>query len=199
MTDWQNQYLTGQTPWDRGAPAPALLAYLATRKLSGRVLVPGCGTGQDVRAIAASGVLEVVGLDLAELAVARAKIVLAAQPTARVQLGDIFVDCHMPPLRESFDWVWEHTCYCAIPPQRRADYVAAMAAVLKPGGKLLGVFFLTPWDADEDQTQGPPFGTALDDLKTMLGQHFDFQEGWYPNVAYAGREDKEWCGIFQKK
>jgi SAM-dependent methyltransferase len=90
MTDWQNQYATGQTPWDRGAPAPALLDYLATHPVTGRILVPGCGTGQDVKALAQAGAAEVTGLDLAPLAVERAQQFLADTPHTEVLLGDLF-------------------------------------------------------------------------------------------------------------
>jgi methyl halide transferase len=199
MTDWQTQYATGETPWDRGTPAPALLDYLSTNSLTGRVLIPGCGTGQDVKALAASEAVHAIGLDIAPLAVERAQRFLADTPRASVQLGDLFADCHQAPLAGSFDYVWEHTCYCAIPPDRRPDYVEAIAAALKPGGTLIGVFFLTPWDEDEDQTQGPPFGTGMDELIQSLAPRFDLIKGWRPQVAYPGREGKEWCGVFMKR
>jgi len=199
MTDWQNQYATGETPWDKGEPAPALVEYLKTNPVSGHVLVPGCGTGQDVRALAMGGAAGVTGLDVAPLAVERARHFLSSTPRTEVLLGDLFLDPHLPPLAGQFDLVWEHTCYCAIPPDRRADYVEAVAAALKPGGQLLGVFYLNPWDEDEDQTQGPPFGTGLEALCQMLETRFTLVKGWRPTVAYPGREGKEWCGLFQKK
>ena len=199
MTDWHDQYATGRTPWDRGQPAPALTQYLATFPAEGRILVPGCGTGQDVKAWAAAGAEQVLGLDLAPLAVERAQELLEGFSKAEVLLGDLFADCHQPPLAGSFDLVWEHTCYCAIPPGRRPDYVVAVAAALKPGGQLLGVFFLNPWDEDEDRTQGPPFGTGLEELRGMLETRFELVRGWRPDVAYPGREGREWCGLFAKK
>lgn len=199
MTDWQQQYALGQTPWDRGSPAPALLDYLAGNPVLGRVFVPGCGTGQDVAAMAKAGATEVVGLDIAPLAVERAQQTLAGIPGAEVRWGDLFRDCHLAPLAGHFDLVWEHTCYCAIPPERRHAYVDAIAAALKPGGHLLGVFYLQPWDEGEDQTQGPPFGTALEELRGNLERRFQCVKGWQPEVAYPGREGREWCGLFQKK
>ncbi len=199
MTDWQQQYVAGETPWDRGGPAPALVQYLTGRAVRGRVLVPGCGTGQDVKAWASSGAEAVIGLDVAPLAVERAGKLLHDVPRAEVRLGDLFVDCHEPPLAGAFDLVWEHTCYCAIPPERRPDYVRAVAAALRPGGQLLGVFYLNPWDEDEDQNQGPPFGTGLEELRTMLESHFHLVRGWRPDVAWPGREGREWCGLFDRK
>ena len=199
MTDWQKQYAAGQTPWDRGAPAPALLHYLSTNPVTGRVLVPGCGTGHDVKALALAGTAEVTGLDLAPLAVERARRLVAGTPRTEVLLGDLFTLCHTPELAGHFDLVWEHTCYCAIPPARREDYVAAVASALKPGGHLLGVFYLNPWEEHEDQTQGPPFGTGLDELRHMMEKRFRLVQTWQPDVAYPGREGREWCGLFEKK
>jgi SAM-dependent methyltransferase len=77
MTDWNELYRTGDTPWEKGAPAPAppLLSWMAEHgPLSGAVLVPGCGLGHDVRAIArASWDARVVGLDVAPSALVQAK------------------------------------------------------------------------------------------------------------------------------
>ena len=53
--DWNRRYIEGDTPWDKGDAHPALGVALAQSSLSGRVLVPGCGTGHDVRALAAQG------------------------------------------------------------------------------------------------------------------------------------------------
>ncbi|RYD33586.1 MAG: methyltransferase domain-containing protein, partial [Verrucomicrobiaceae bacterium] len=147
MTNWQQEYESGSTPWDKGAPAPALVDYLRERgPLRGRVLVPGCGTGSDIVPLVAAGADQVTGLDIAPLAVEAARKRLAALPNAdatagvmTVELADVFTDCARPPLAGAFDAVWEHTCFCAIPPERRSDYVQAMASALKPGGLLLGV------------------------------------------------------------
>lgn len=199
MTDWQHQYDTGDTPWDKGSPAPALVQYLAHSPITGRVLVPGCGTGQDVKAIGAAGADHVTGLDIAPGAVERARRFLAGTPHTEALAGDLFQDCHRPPLAGQFDAVWEHTCYCAIPPERRGEYAEAIAAALKPGGRLIGVFYLNPWDEGEDQTQGPPFGTGLEELiRNFESRQFQLLQGWRPEIAYPGREGKEWCGIFQK-
>src|SRR5690349_15238372 len=106
-TDWEAQYQKGVTPWDKGAPSPGLVDFLAQEPLSGRVLVPGCGAGHDVRVIAPQAE-EVVGIDIAPSAVEIARG-LPAAGRERYELADLF---DLPaPLRGSFDWVWEHTCF----------------------------------------------------------------------------------------
>ena len=41
----------------------------------------------------------------------------------------------------AFDGAWEYTCYCAIDPARRSEYVRLLASLVKPGGWLLACFF----------------------------------------------------------
>lgn len=188
--DWNSRYAEGDTPWDKGHPHPVLRDPLARGMLRGRVLVPGCGTGHDVRELARAG-CEVTGLDVAPLAIERAR---AHPPAGRETyvLGDLFA----PPrdFPAAFDGVFEHTCFCAIDPARRTDYVKAVATVLRPGGRLMAVFYAEP-DAGGE---GPPFGCTpreLDDLFKdgfrLLAEHRGFP-------TFAGREDRELLRLFER-
>ncbi|HEX8296725.1 MAG TPA: thiopurine S-methyltransferase, partial [Chthoniobacteraceae bacterium] len=62
-TDWESHYQQGDTPWEKGGPSPGLVDFLAAEPVTGRVLVPGCGFGHDVRALSAGGA-DVLGVDL---------------------------------------------------------------------------------------------------------------------------------------
>ena len=197
MTDWQHHYETGDTPWNRGGPAPALVQWLETHRLSGRVLVPGCGHGHDVAALAGSGAEEVTGLDYAPGGVAAARERTVGLTNVRVVHGDLFTWCHDEG-RGQFDWVFEHTCFCAIPRERRDDYVSAVAAAIKPGGHLLAVFYLHPWDAGEDQDQGPPFKSEVAELDRRFGEDFTLRESFVPSVSYPGREGKELLRLLRR-
>ncbi|MDP4623931.1 MAG: TPMT family class I SAM-dependent methyltransferase [Akkermansiaceae bacterium] len=198
MTDWNSRYEIGDTPWEKGRPAPPLLEILERLGTDiwgdGRVLVPGCGTGHDVRALAATG-LPPLGLDLAERAVELAK---SHEPAGAEDyaLGD-FLD---PAWREgkTFSALWEHTCYCAIHPTCRPDYAQACADLIVPGGCLIGVFFLTPNDPDEEN-QGPPFNSTIPELDERFAPWFEREHAWIPENAYPGREGKEWIAIYRRK
>jgi len=197
MTDWENQYRQGETPWDKGEPAPALVDFLQTEPMHGAILVPGCGLGHDVRAIAAaSPESRVIGLDLAPTAVQKAR----SYPTAGREefvSGDLFE--LESERRGAFDWVWEHTCYCAISPEMRAAYIDAVHTALRPGGKLVGVFYLNPYDEEHHPDDGrPPFGTSLEDLEEQLGSRFVIVSSWIPERAYPGREGRERMIVAQK-
>ncbi len=193
--EWQRRYEENDTPWDKGEVAPALARYLREGKIAGRVLVPGCGRGHEVRALGELPKTTVVGLDVSAAAVAQAKG-LAAQMSSEQEVsfvvGDFF---HLPvKLRRSFDWVVEHTCFCAIEPHRRQDYVRAAAAALRSDGKIFGIFYLNP-----ETESGPPFAVSREELVELFDPHFTPMEEWVPKEAFAGREGRELVRIMQKR
>ena len=200
-TDWESCYRIGETPWDKGEPAPPLLEWLAQpgHRLQGSVLVPGCGLGHDVRAIAATGQThETVGLDVSPAALEQAR----RQP---VTGNEIYVQADLfdlpPEYLGRFDWVFEHTCFCAIDPARRADYVRAVAGALKPGGHLLAIFYLDPWAGGEPPPPGggPPFATSTEELDRLFAGSFDVLEEAVPTRAYRGREGRELRRLFRMR
>jgi SAM-dependent methyltransferase len=198
MTDWNERYRKGETPWEKGAPAPPLLELLEKVDSEiwgdGSVLIPGCGTGHDVRALAAKG-FPVLGLDLAEEAICRA----LSHPEAggeSYEVGD-FLDAGWR-MGKRFSAIFEHTCFCAIDPARRADYAQACAELIIPGGYLIGVFFLTPYDPDEEWT-GPPFPSEMEELNSVFSPWFEQETAWVPQAAYPGREGREWLAIYRRK
>lgn len=198
MTDWQSHYERNETPWDRGGPSPALLDWLAEHRMSGRVLVPGCGHGHDLTALAGSGAGEVHGLDIAPGAVALAQERTAGLAGVVVELGDLFALPDTTPAG-GYEWMFEHTCFCAIPRERRDDYVRAAAHALRPGGHLLAVFYLRPWDEGEDQDQGPPFRSEVEELDARFAPYFEAITSAVPQRAYAGREGKELLRLLRRK
>lgn len=199
-TDWEACYRAGQTPWEKGAAAPPLLEWLEApaHRFAGDVLVPGCGFGHDVRAIAASGqARQVFGLDLSGAALARAREFPAAGVETYIE-ADLFA---LPPeLLARFDWVFEHTCFCAIDPARRAEYVGAVAGALRSGGQVLAVFYLRPWSGGEQRPPGggPPFGTTVQELDALFAGHFRLLAEWLPARAFPGREGREIVRLLQR-
>ena len=137
---WEERYVRGHTPWDLRRPPPALLELL--EKLieeSLEVLIPGAGAGSDAVAWAAAG-HEVTALDHAPSAL---RICTARSREAGVRVRVVMADVlHLPPeLENGFDAVWEQTCFCALDPARRHDYVCAMSRALRPGGTFYGLFW----------------------------------------------------------
>ena len=193
--DWQRRYEANDTPWDKGAAAPALRAFLRGKRISGDVLVPGCGRGHEVRAVAEWPGARVVGLDLSPLAIAQARELTARsglEGDARFIIGD-FLD--LPAgLRESFDWVVEHTCFCALEPSQRTDYVPAASAALRAGGMLFAIFYIDP-----DTDAGPPFAVSRKELAGLFEPHFLLLEEWVPPESFPGRENRELVMVWRKR
>ena len=190
MTDWNRRYEENDTPWDKGEGHPVLREMLSSGALSGRVLVPGCGTGHDVRELARCG-LDVVGLDVAPLALERA----LAHPVVGDEsytLGDLF---DLPPdWRGSFDGIFEHTCFCAIDPSRRADYAAAVAGALRSGGRLFAIFFADPGN----DGHGPPFGCTREELDVLFSANFRLIEERMEFSTYPERVGRELLRLYER-
>jgi methyl halide transferase len=149
------------------------------------VAVPGCGRGHDARLLAKMG-YRAVGFDFAEAAISEARALAKAEGSAaRFERRDVF--SLAADFAEAFDAVWEYTCFCAIDPARRADYVNVMRAILKPGGTLLGCFY--PLRAGDE---GPPFPVALAEVERLLEPGFRVEESRAPAASVERRRGLEW-------
>jgi SAM-dependent methyltransferase len=179
---WEARYQTQDMPWDKGEPSPGLIDFLSTHSdlPRGTVCVPGCGTGHDVREWARAGFMA-SGFDIAPSAIRLAtEKTRAAGLAGTFQLADFLRD--EPPFQ--FDWVFEHTLFCAVNPDERNDYVQAVPRWLKPDGQYLAVNYLIP---DRD---GPPFGTTREELWRRFSPDFDLLQEWVPR-SYPNRTGLE--------
>jgi SAM-dependent methyltransferase len=190
MNYWENRYQTKDMPWEKGAPSPGLVDFLAENQNlpRGTVCVPGCGTGHDAREWAKAG-FNTYGFDIAPSAIQLANEktnaalgapALPGQPSITFQLANFLTD--NPPFQ--FDWIFEHTLFCAIDPGERDNYGRAVLRWLKPGGQYLAVNYLIP---DKD---GPPFGTTRDEQWRRFSAHFDLVKEWVPR-SYPNRTGLE--------
>lgn len=189
-TDWETRYQTGDMPWEKGEPSPGLVDFLAAHPelARGTVAVPGCGTGHDVRVWAKAG-FAASGFDLAPSAVK-----LCCERTAKAGLNAEFAQCdflvHTPSM--PFDWLFEHTLFCAIDPSCRDEYVKAVLRWLKPGGQFLAIHYMIR------DVQGPPFGVTQEELMERFLPHFELKQGWVPR-AYSNRTGLELMLWWQRK
>ncbi len=148
-----------------------------------------------MRALGAQPDISAVGLDLSVAAIAQAKA-LSPQPPSDMDISFIVGDFFKLPskLKRSFDWLVEHTCFCAIEPRQRPDYVLAASSALRTGGKIFGIFYLNP-----DTESGPPFAVSKKELSELFAPKFTLLEEWVPAEGFSGREDRELVRIMQKR
>jgi ubiquinone/menaquinone biosynthesis C-methylase UbiE len=108
----------------------------------------GCGTGDNALHIAALG-LRVLGVDVAETAVWTARQTAAARSIgADFMIADAL---HLDRLDRMFDTVLDCALFHAFDTDERREYIASLASVTRPGGRLHVLCFS---DADPE-TAGP--------------------------------------------
>jgi hypothetical protein len=172
------RYAAGKMPWDFGGVPKSLKVFLDTHHKSGRVLIPGSGSGYEIEAFSSSG-WDVIGID--KVAVGRARSLLG--PLAgTVYEGDFFTY----PLREgSFDIIYERTFLCTLPPDFWPRYAQRIVKLVAPAGMLCGFFFLGPED------EPPPWPISQYQLDELLGNSFEKIEDKEVEDSlplYAGKE-----------
>jgi len=137
---------TGQAPWDIGRPQPAFVA--AAERITGSILDAGCGTGENALFFASRG-NRVTGIDFLPEPIRRAKQKAAERGlTATFLVRDALT---LSELDETFDQVLDSGLFHVFSDDDRPRYVAGLAAVLKPGGRL----FLLCFSDEEPGDQGP--------------------------------------------
>src|SRR5262245_42314526 len=137
---------TSKAPWDIGKPQQPFVD--AAGQISGAVLDAGCGTG-DISLFFASKGCQVTGIDFLDLAIQRAKAKAADRhATVTFLVKDAMT---LKDWKERFDNIVDCGLFHCFPEEQRTGYVAGLAAVLKPCGRL----FLMCFSDAEPGTAGP--------------------------------------------
>lgn len=156
---WAGRYAAGQTGWDLGAVSPPLRAFFDALEDRGtRILIPGAGRAWEAEYLHRSGFTRVHVLDWAPQALAALRERVPDFPEAHLLQGDFFAH------EGRYDLIVEQTFFCAIAPARRAEYVARAEALLAPGGRVAGLLFDDPLNADH-----PPFGGDAATYRALFG------------------------------
>jgi 2-polyprenyl-3-methyl-5-hydroxy-6-metoxy-1,4-benzoquinol methylase len=136
----------GGARWDIGRPQQVFIDI--ADQIRGSVLDAGCGTGDIALFLAARGNL-VTGIDYLEEPIRRAKL-KAAERGLNVPF---FVQdaTKLGNWTERFDNVVDSGLFHVFSDEDRKKYVAGLATVLTPGGRL----FLTCFSNEEPGTDGP--------------------------------------------
>lgn len=192
--DWNARYNKNDIPWDKGEGTPVLAELLKIVpqyfQPDTNALVPGCGIGHDVAMLRGAGI-DATGLDISETALRLAR-------EAHPELGEVWLKDDLFAMSDksgAYDLLWEHTCYCAIPPEKRADYADSVFDLLKPNAYFAGVFFT---DTGQPPEVGPPFSTSRDEVFENFDKMFHLVWEGKPSQSYSGRENREWVMVWRK-
>ena len=151
-TYWSGRYRDRATGWDMGIASPPLTNYfdrLTDRDI--RILIPGAGNAYEAEYLYRLGFKNVWVLDISPVPLNNLQKRVPDFPSRQLLCENFFSHSGQ------YDLIIEQTFFCALHPSERNQYVTQMLALLKPGGKLVGVLFDDPLNADH-----PPYGGNKD-------------------------------------
>ena len=158
---WNKRWDVGKMPWDLGGIPPTLVSFLQRAQAPSRVLIPGCGSGYEVRAFHEVG-HDVTAIEFAAPAVARARALLG--PLGDKVIPGNFFKHDFGDRR--YGLIYERGFLCSLPPARWPDYASRMASLLSAGGRLVGLFLYG------QEPEPPPFPLTEETAADLLGRRF---------------------------
>ena len=180
---WEKRFTEGNMPWDRGEASPQLGAWLAAGALKPcRILVPGCGSGYEVAALAAAG-FEVTALDYAPVAIERTRKLLEA---GKLKAELVEADALAWQPARAFHAIYEQTCLCALYPDQWRAYADQVHRWLAPAGRLYALFvqMLRP-GAAEGAIQGPPYHCDINAMRALFPEPlWSWPKPPYPRTSH---------------
>jgi len=189
---WEDIYLENDTGWDLKGVTP-VFDSISNELIKGKVCIVGCGKGYDAIMFAKKG-FNVTAVDFAPTPISELnKLAIEKSVTITTVQDDIFSLVEKFP--DTFDYVIEQTCFCAIHPNRRKEYEILVRTILKPGGKLVGLWF--PLDKSQEEG-GPPFGTTIDEVKFIFNSGWKIEKENFPSQSVEPRKGREKLMIFKK-
>ena len=158
---WQKRYETLDIAWDIGHISTPLKAYfdqLTDRKM--KILIPGCGNAHEAEYLFQQGFEEVYVLDWSQTALDNLKKRVPDFPSEHLICDDFFEH------NAKYDLIVEQTFFCALPPQKRPDYLQQMKKLLDEKGRLVGLMF------DFNFPKSPPYGGNKQEYTNLFSPTF---------------------------
>lgn len=190
---WTERYQNKSTGWDLGEASTPIKEYvdqLSDKNI--KLLIPGAGNAYEAHYLFKAGFRNVHIIDIAQQPLKNFKNRLPDFPDEQIIHGDFFA------LEDQFDLIIEQTFFCSFPPTdgNRERYVDKMHALLKPEGKLVGVWFDIP--LTDDLTKRP-FGGTKAEYISLFEQKFEFNVFDKCRNSILPRQGNELFAILQKK
>lgn len=189
---WTDRYIDRHAPWDLNHISRPLKEYIDQQKDKDiKILVPGAGPGHEVSYLHHLGFSEVYYMDFSEKAAEEFSINQSDFPEDRI-LSEDFFNHH-----GQYDLILEQTFFCAFEPSEaaRRRYVNKMSELLKPAGKLAGVWWSFPLNPEQ---QDPPYGGSREEYERLFSEKFEIQKMEECYNSEPERMGKEYFCVFQK-
>jgi len=190
---WTQRYKEEQTGWDIGYPSTPIKEYidqLEDKSLS--ILIPGAGNAYEAEYLWKQGFKNVFVMDISEFPLKNFQERNPSFPEEQLLHEDFFRH------QKQYDLIIEQTFFCSFVPteENRNAYAKQMAALLKPNGKLVGIWFDIP--LTEDMTKRP-FGGDKKLYSNYLSPYFETHTFTKCYNSIPPRQGNELFGIFTKK
>ena len=167
---WEEKYLLNETPWDTKTITPAIINAIDSSD-NYKIGILGCGYSKDSILLAKKG-HSVYAIDFA------LKPIKYLNEIKKKEKIDTLFPVKMDIFNLDkkylvfFDIIIEYTCFCAIDPNRREEYVESVSKILNKKGKLVALFFPTE-RKEADLKKGPPFCVDLEETLLMFKNNFN--------------------------
>jgi methyl halide transferase len=190
---WSSRYQEKLTGWDLGDPSRPLKEYidqLTNKDL--RILIPGAGNAYEAEYLWNIGFKNVFVMDISKIPLENFKKRIPIFPDNQLIEGSFFEH------KGKYDLILEQTFFCSFEPhpENRELYAKTMASLLKPNGKLVGVWFDIPLIPNEFTKR--PFGGDKELYLSYLSPYFNVKlfEKCYNSIA--PRAGQELFGVFER-
>lgn len=190
---WSKRYAEGRTGWDIGYPSTPIKEYvdqLLDKQL--KILIPGAGNAYEAAYLYEQGFENVYILDISPTPLQKFKKRYPAFPESQLIEENFFEH------EGAYDLILEQTFFCSFPPtvENRHAYAHQMSTLLKPEGKLVGLWFDIPLTGDMVKR---PFGGDEKEYLGYLDPHFNVHSFKPCHNSIEPRQGNELFGIFRKK
>lgn len=184
---WENRYHEGTTGWDAGSitrPIKEYIDQLVDKNIS--ILIPGSGPSHEAEYIYKQGFENVHVLDMSLLAMEAFKNRYPDFPSENIHVQNLFDHS------TKYDLIIEQTCFCALEPKLREQFLSHIKSLLKPKGKYVGLLFHHKILTDND---GPPFGGDLPYYLELFGKYFTItkMENCYNSIKPRDGKELWFC------
>ncbi|WP_273567304.1 methyltransferase domain-containing protein [Maribacter halichondriae] len=189
---WSQRYKEARTGWDIGYPSTPIKEYIDQLKdKTISILIPGAGNAYEAEYLWKQGFTNVFIMDISEIPLEEFKRRNPDFPEEQILHKDFFEH------EGQYNLIVEQTFFCSLIPtdENRNAYAKHMASLLKPTGKLVGVWFDFPLTGDMENR---PFGGNRELYLKYLEPYFKGQtfERCYNSIP--PRQENELFGIFKK-